>query len=218
MASIFNVRVERIRPVVPEGGLRALPTVELNERNQALLQAAMAGSIGSPIWRARKGAEARELLALSQIADRFRVIEMRMETDMLVVAELRVPVPCLTDPNQPLQVAPLAVLGLKYPEAVLTEALPGLAFVQILLPSHVWLAQVPLDPRQPLCLGPRMPLGIPLREIVILTYGALSMQTVQLDPGDAAGVLNAEAARFWQANADKIPLTRAPFLSAAEDR
>jgi hypothetical protein len=215
MTSLSSLRVERLRPVVPEGGLRALPSVELNERSRAMLEAAEAASLGSPIWRARKTAETREILALGQIADRFRVLEVRMHTDLLVAAELHVTVPCLEAPGQPLQVLPMALLGLKYPEAVLAEAVPGTAFVQILAPGAVWHANVARAFGQPMCLGPRMPVGIPLREIVILTYGALSMQTVQLDPGDAAGVLNAAAAEFWQANLDRIPLTRASFLSAA---
>ncbi|MCX5676337.1 MAG: hypothetical protein NTX87_15150 [Planctomycetota bacterium] len=217
MTSISSLRVDRVRPVVPEGGLRALPTVDLNKRNGAMLEAAAAASLGSPIWRARKQAEAREVLALSQIADRFRVYEVRMSTDLLVVAEMHVPVPCMEGPDQPLQVFPKALLGIKYPEAVLSESLPGTVFVQVLAPGGVWHPNVARAYGQPLCLGPRMPAGIPLREIVLLTYGALSMQTVQLDPGDAAGVLNVEAAQYWQANVDKIPLTRASVLSAAED-
>jgi len=217
MADISMLRVERVRPVVPPEGLRALPSVELNKRNEAMLKAAAAGSLGSPMWRARKYAEAREILALSQIADRFRIFEIRMHTDLLAVAELHVPVPCLEGPDRPLQVAPKALVGLKYAEAVLSEAVPGTAFVQVLAPMGVWHANVARGFGQPVCLGPAMPLGIPLREIVILTYGALSMQTVQLDPSDAAGVLNAEAAQYWQVNHDRIPLTRAAFLSAAED-
>jgi hypothetical protein len=46
-----------------------------------------------------------------------------------------------------------------------------------------------------------------------MAYSALSMQSIQIDSFDPAGVMNAPAATWWQANVDRIPLTTAPFLS-----
>jgi hypothetical protein len=39
------------------------------------------------------------------------------------------------------------------------------------------------------------------------------MQTVMVDELDPGGVMNAEAAHWWQANPGRIPLTTAPFLA-----
>jgi hypothetical protein len=41
------------------------------------------------------------------------------------------------------------------------------------------------------------------------------MQTLKIDERDAAGVLNPQAARWWQQNTDRIPLTSVPFLGSA---
>jgi len=40
----------------------------------------------------------------------------------------------------------------------------------------------------------------------------LSMQTVMIDERDSAGVLNSAAAKWWQQNLNRIPLTREPFI------
>ena len=65
---------------------------------------------------------------------------------------------------------------------------------------------------QVLCLGLSLPAGIRVTDLVILAYGALSMQTIQLDEGDSAGVLNPAAAAWWQLNRRLIPLSRDSFI------
>ena len=49
----------------------------------------------------------------------------------------------------------------------------------------------------------------------LLAYLALSMQSVQVNEFDPAGVMNLAAARYWQANLHRAPLSREPFLTAA---
>ena len=93
---------------------------------------------------------------------------------------------------------------------------PGYAFVSILQPRPVWHSNVSPDQNQVLCLGPQLPAGIPLKEIILMTYGALTLQTTQLDRLDPAGVLNPAAAEWWQHNTQWIPLTREPFLRRGE--
>jgi hypothetical protein len=66
---------------------------------------------------------------------------------------------------------------------------------------------------QRLCLGVNLPRGFPLREAVLSTYAALSMQSVMVDELDPGGVMNSEAALWWQANPGRIPLTAKPFLA-----
>jgi hypothetical protein len=57
-----------------------------------------------------------------------------------------------------------------------------------------------------------VPRGFPLREMVLASYAALTLQAISLDNMDPAGVLNRQAAVWWQANAQRIPLTTEPFL------
>jgi hypothetical protein len=116
-----------------------------------------------------------------------------------------------------LVVAGRAQLALRYPEAALSAPQPGSAFVTVLAPPTCWHANVaPIAADQRVCLGARVPAGIPVRELVLAAYGALSMQTVQIDERSPAGVLNAAAARWWQRNAERIPLSRVPFLGTAD--
>jgi hypothetical protein len=123
-------------------------------------------------------------------------------------------VPCLPDPSGPLQVAARALLGILYPQAALLVPQPGYAFVRILQPRHVWLSVLSADVHQFLCLGTKLPPGIPLKEILLMTYGALSLQSIQINLHDPAGVLNPAAAEWWQRNTHLIPLSREPFQRA----
>jgi hypothetical protein len=205
------------RTPVPPDGLAGLQTVELIPENQRFLDHCMTSANGPPPWRGRKRAEARDLLVLSQIAPRLSVQFLDLREALRAVLLLRVPVPRLTAEGADLQVARNAVLGLTYIHAALREQLPGYAFIQILAPDCVWHANVAPDPVQPLCLGARLPAGIRVKELVLMAYGALSMQTVMIDELDAAGVLNPVAARWWQANTGRIPLSRTAFLSNEDD-
>jgi hypothetical protein len=125
---------------------------------------------------------------------------------------LRVPVPCRPGGVGDLVIEPEAVLGLTYPEEALRQAMPGYSFLQVLAPSDVWHANVAFGPVRPLCLGTALPAGVRVKELVLMAYGALSMQTVQIDEQGPAGVLNAAAALWWQQNTARAPLSRAPFL------
>ena len=69
---------------------------------------------------------------------------------------------------------------------------------------------------QLLCLGTTLPVGIPCRELVLSAYGALTFQLLAIDERDPAGVMNAEAALWWQQRASMLPLSDVPFLSDAD--
>lgn len=197
---------------LPPAGLSSLGSVALTAENQRLLDDCSAVAGGPPPWRARKRAEARDLLALGQIAPRLVVQGIEMYEALRAVLMLRVPVPCL-DEKRDFVVASHAMLGLTYPHEALRQQLPGYAFLQILLPHNVWHANVSLTHGRALCLGTRLPAGIRCKELVLMAYGALSMQTVQFDEADTAGVMNVEAARWWQQNLHRIPLSRTAFLA-----
>jgi hypothetical protein len=202
---------------IPTEGLDSLPGVVLDKRNQGLLDAATAASGGDAAWRARKAAEAHDLLALSQIAPpgRLRVTALDLQTALRALLWLAVPVPLQPDANNVLRLSDHAVLALTYPREIIRRPLPGTAFIQIFEPSGVWLAAVGAI-EQPLCLGAQILANTPARELVLGAYAALGMITTQFDEQDPAGILNLEAARWWQANASRAPLTRATFLMSDE--
>src|SRR5262249_48914150 len=157
----------------PCGGLAALAQVVLSPEREQQLGAAAARAGGPAPWRARKAAEARDLLALSQLASRLVVLELDLRECLRALLGLYVPVPCRPEEGGELVVAARAVLGLSYPHEALSRQLPGYAYVQILAPDLVWHANVARHPAQPLCLGAQLPAGIRVKELVLMAYGAL---------------------------------------------
>lgn len=193
-------------------GLAALSRLGLNAYHQAFLDTARQTCGGPPACCQRKLAEAHDLLALAELSGRLDVHSLDLAGDLRAKVRMRVPAPCRPDPDGPLRVAPFVLLGVIYPERAAILPQPGYAFIRILAPGPIWHSNVSPDPNQVLCLGPSLPAGIPLKEIILMTYGALTMQATQLDPGDPAGVLHPEAAEWWQRNPQLIPLTVEPFL------
>ncbi len=195
-------------------GLGALASVMLSAENQAMVAQSRFRMLGGPVWKTRKLAEAQDVLALSQIAPwRMRVVQLDLTDALRAVIEMRVPVPCRAEAEGQVVIANHALLGLQYPEAALRMPQPGYSFVQILAPGKVWHPSVSFNPEgiQALCLG-QLPVSVPCKELILLTYAALQMTTVQLDEFDSAGVMNIEAARYWQGATDRIPLSRTAFL------
>ena len=112
------MKVQRIE----SGGRRGfLADVELTEANQRILDEAMAEAGGAPTWRSRKHAEARDLLALSQRAERFDVLGLDMRETLRVMAGMAVTVPRLEAPDAELIVEKQAVLGIRYFEEAIRE-------------------------------------------------------------------------------------------------
>jgi len=196
-------------------GLANLDQVELTGPYRALYDHAVETAGGQGGWLSRKKFEARKLLALAQIAGsgRMDVRILDLVDDLRAVIGLTVPVPLTPDADGALRVANGAVLGVAYPQVALSSPIPGYAPVTLLSPEHgAWHPNIGTARGQRLCLGTSLPAGIPVSEIVLLSYGLLSMQSVMLDPDDSAGVMNAEAASFWQARLGDIPLSDEPFL------
>jgi hypothetical protein len=204
------------------GGLTDLASVELLPDSKQLLERAELHTHGDAAWRGRKRAEATDLLRLAQIApnNRLRVVDIDLTEDLRALIDMRVTVPCRRDNNGQrgeLFVARRAFLGLTYPRETMYQSLPGFAFVQIVAPANVWHANVAVEPAQLLCLGDRLPVGVRVKEIMLMSYGALTLTSIQLDPGDAAGVMHPEAARWWQEHTQWIPLSRVPFLGTEDE-
>jgi len=180
-----------------------------------MLESVRSACGGSAAWRHRKLAEADELCRLAEVCGRLAIGQLDLSVDLRADLLLRVTVPCLPDAAGPLVIAEAARLGVIYREGSIVLPQPGYSFVQILAPHPVWHPNVSPDSVQALCLGPSLPAGVPLREIILMTYGALTMMSVQMDPANSAGVLNPAAAEWFQRNPSRIPLSRAPFMQPA---
>jgi hypothetical protein len=196
-------------------GLSTLASVELTPERQKTLDHMASRVQGSAVWRARKLAELRDLLALEQIAQRLHILGLQPATEFLVLVRLQVTVPCL-GPQGQLVVEGSVDLALRYPEAILRGPLPGHALVGIPRPRNVWHPNVSADGAQRVCLGSNVPRGLSLREAVLGTYAALTLQSITLDRGDPAGVMNSRAIEFWNEHAARIPLSTDPFLGPCD--
>lgn len=193
------------------GGLLDLDKVTLDPLREEWVREAAARCGGSAPWRRRKLAEYQAFLRLDLLSGRLRLLGANLEMDLRLVFSLLAPVPCAPGPDQALRRADFAVVALRYPEEAARLPQPGYAFVQILAPADVFHSNV-APGSQHLCLGAKLPAGIRLTELLLLTYGALTLQSVALDLLDPAGVLNPAAALFYQTHPGAVPLTREPFL------
>ena len=199
--------VPRNTPQPPGSGLSGLAGVPLEFHVERSLEAAVAGSGGSPEWRHRKNAESREILALSRIAPgRLRVDQLDLGDALRAMIYLHAPVPTRQPGSDELTIVPGALLGLRYRKEALLTPQPGASFIQILEPPGVFLAQVPAEPPYCLCLADTLAPNIPCSELILMAYSALTLQTFQFDAADSAGVFNGDAG--WRKNA---PLHSTPW-------
>jgi len=203
-------------------GLWDLDRVVLSPAHQRWMRAVLGDLQGSPPFRRRKAAEVADLVRLSVLAERLEILAIDARTTLYARLDLRVPVPCRAEGSAEVILANRARLVLRYPEEALCTPLPGFAFVEIESPLGVFHPNVggPRAPgapvaRQLLCLGARIAAGTPVRELVLASYQALSMAAYHVAPRAGAGVMSEEAAHWWAANLDRVPLTREPFLAPA---
>jgi hypothetical protein len=199
-------------------GLADLDQVELTGAYRMLYDHAAETAVGQGGWPSRKKFEARKLLALAQTAGprRMDVQMLDLVDDLRAAIRLTVPVPMTPAADGAVRVASGAVLGLSYPQIALSSPIPGYAPVTLVSPAHdAWHPNIGVVRGQRLCLGTSLPAGIPVTELVLLSYGLLTMQSVMLDPDDSAGVMNAEAAAYWQARVSELPLSDEPFMVPA---
>ena len=197
---------------LPRYGLSDLPRVPLLPVHESALQQARERMLGPGFWRAAKLSAMREVLALAQIS-RLELIGIDPTTELRVLVRMRCCVPCLP-PAAPEPVIERTVeLSLRYGEEILRGPQPGYSIVEILKPLHVHHPNVSQGPAQRLCLAASLPRGYPLREAIVASYAALTLQSVTVDERDPAGVMSPAAARFWQQHMDRIPLSREPFLA-----
>lgn len=201
--------------VTTRPGLASLSEIPLTPLTQRRLELVCSEMQGVGPWSDRKKSEARKLLALEQLAgpSRMRVNSLDVEQDLRAAVWLDVPVAMTPTPDGSLSVIRGAVIGVVYPPVILSMALPGFALVSLVAPAAgAFYPNVGASRGQRMCLGATLPVGIPVSELVLLSYGLLTGQTIMLDTSDSAGVMNVEAAHYWSANLDKMPLSSTPFL------
>lgn len=221
----MNVRLAAAtpRPIAPASGLELLDDGPLSPALEARLQRALEGSRGEPPWRTRKAVEVRDLLALEAACPRLEILELDARTELVARLRLHVTVAVLegksyvhraTDPlAAELRLVHDVDLAVTYPPALLRGPIPGYGAVTIEAPRGVWHPNVSIEVDQRLCLGRNLPRAIPMRELVLLSFAALAMQSATLTHGDPAGVMNAAAVTYWSAHQGRLPLTRATLVS-----
>lgn len=197
----------------PDLDLTQLARVPLDPHHARLLQLARSSCGGSPVWKSRKISEGYEVLALAQVTRRITVLTLDLREALRVHFLMRAPAPFLPDSSGELQIAPWAELGLCYPESAVVEPQPGYNFICLLRPLHAWHPNIAgAEFGQRICLGPQLPAATRLREIIFLTYQALTLAAAQFNPLDPAGVMNRAAAEWLQRNPARIPLSKEPFI------
>src|SRR5262249_15113836 len=154
----------------PPRGLSGLSRHVLDAGRHRRLEEALGRSEGDAPFRHRKAHDAHELLALEASAppDRLRVLGLDLRRDFRAMVALAVPIPRRPGPDGALRLADCAIVGLVYPREAAFQPLSGLAFLQILEPHDVFHPQAAPDGR--FCLGPSLPAGIRVVNILALTY------------------------------------------------
>lgn len=198
----------------------AIFTNRLPEPDKAILEAVFAKSLGAPFWRARKRSEVEAVFALGTKSQRFVVVAIDVENEVRLLILMNTPVAVVADPTLPeVKIADHALLGLTYPEGAIVADQPGMRFVEIIEPAGVFHPSVKFGRPQSLCLGASIRAGTPITELLISTFGALSLNvSIELDEQhNSALTANVEAAKFWQRQTDQLPLTHEPFYRVREE-
>lgn len=168
----------------------------------------------SGFYPSRMKKEFRDYLALAQVSGRIRPCDVNFEGTFKIQFLLKARYP-YRDLSQEVRVADHALLVLAYPEEAIRQPVNGTSFVQIIGGNafHPNISPAALGlPVQGLCLGSSVMAGVRLKELILIVYGLLTLQSITMDMLDPAGVLDPEAAEYWQQNIQRIPLSREPFI------
>lgn len=185
------------------------------ETHQRILDRALLKNKGSIDWRGWKAEEARQLVDLANKAERMTLLELNLEGDVNAIYFLRMPVP-RKPVNGKLRLGNGVLLHLRYEESWRWESPPGWGLLGVLDPHDVYHSNV-LAEKRTICLG-EFPPGVPLKEIVLLGYFALTLQNVALNDQDPLGVLNQEACDFYRSHPEHLPLTSEGFLETSKEK
>lgn len=197
----------------PGTDLEDLLDLPLTDENRRRLDEACAHMAGDAHWATRRRHELHKAMALTQVTGRVRPLFIDATDELRIALAMHVTVPTMRSGE--LLVADHAIIELRYPQDVMTQNLPGTAFLRIAQPRGVWLANAcPITGA--LCVGTEDTMrNISVVELIWLAYSALTLQVHMYDERDPARVINGEAARWWQVNQRHIPLTDEPLIPRA---
>jgi hypothetical protein len=193
-------------PTVTDAGAK-------RERLNTILAHVTANNGGGRAWRQWKQVAAERLADLIGKSPRMDLYELNLECDLEAVLEIRCPVPRGPE-NDRLVIGDRAVCYLLYQDHWRFEAPPGWALFGVLWPEDIFHSNVNNarpEWRGALCLGGLPPNTQPT-QIVLAAYEALTLQTINTDESDPAGVLDPEASEFYRRHPQHLPLTRAGVL------
>ena len=135
---------------------------------------------------------------------------------MRLVYGLLMPVPRRPN-NGRLVVGDRAVFHSVYQERWRVESPAGWQPLGLLHPSlDVFHPNMKPSIQGAICLGRKLPPGIPVKEIILLGFAALSLQTCTLDETDPNGVVNGVACEYFRQHEEYMPLTLAGFFDPPE--
>ena len=169
---------------------------------------------GGRPWRQWKRKSIESVLEMIVKSPRMDLLELNLEGDLEMVFAIRCPVPRWPQ-NGKLLIGDHVVAHLIYQEAWRFESPPGWAPLGILWPPDLFHSNSRPHLRGALCLG-GLPPNTPPKQIILAAYDALTLQSINTDETDPAGVLNPQASDFYRRHPDYLPLTRAGLLDPPE--
>lgn len=186
-------------------------------QHEALLKRALSQIAGNRPWRKWKTRAAEDLITMADRAARMDVMDLDVKGDLQAVYRIRMPVPRWPMDGK-LQIGEEAAFHLGYQEQWLWESPAGWAPLGLLFPPDPFHPEARPALRGALCLGHLQP-GTRPTEIVLMGYYMLTLQDLQLDDLDPAGVLNVQACEFYRNHGrEYVPLTRAGLFEELEPR
>jgi hypothetical protein len=195
----------------------ALPTAEEKQRQVAAhLEEAIRRNGGGRAWREWKRRSTEAVLDLVLRSPRMQLLGLSLEGDVEMAFEIRCPVPRWPKGDR-LVIGQRVVCHLLYQEHWRFESAPGWAPLGVVWPPDLYHSNVRPYVRSALCLwGFGLPPNTQPKEIVLAAFDAVTLQSINIDESDPAGVLNAAASEFYRRHPEYVPLTRAGLLDPPE--
>lgn len=189
---------------------------------QEILARAREKNTGKRPWQVWKSVEAEDVVnlfdqvnqqALAKAGEdsgqqpRVQLLDLNFSGDLNLVYGVRMPVP-LWPVDGKLQLGSSAVFHLQFREEWRWEAPAGWEPLGLFNPQGPFHPNMAPAMRGAICLG-TLPPGVSLKELVLLGYYALSLQSAVLDESDPHGVLNPQACEYYRNHPEYLPLTHA---------
>jgi len=173
-----------------------------------LLRQASENNTGRRDWREWKQDQGQALADMISAAERMSLLDLCLDGDFNAVVAIRMPVPRWPK-NGRLRIGHRAVFHLHYEDRWRWEAPAGWMPLGIFEPPDIFAPNMAPSLRGAICLGKTLPAGIPVTEIIVLGYYAVTLQNRDMDETDPAGVLNVQACEFFRNRPEYLPLTDA---------